>query len=157
MKLYRIFSDHYFDDRISPVFISSQWIDVASGYKWLLHHKSRESDPDGSEAWIFWVFFFFWIRLPVFNKWREQRNILNDTAGYSQQNPDYGQTTGQKIVSSLKKKIKEKKLQGKREIKWEGKHTLKEKGKTYQPIAIQRLFGFCFKHTRKNSKMTGEI
>ena len=102
-------------------------------------------------------FFFFWIRLPVFNKWREQRNILNDTAGYSQQNPDYGQTTGQKTVSSLKKKKKEKKLQGKREIKWEGKHTLKEKGKTYQPIAIQRLFGFCFKHTRKNSKMTGEI
>ena len=45
----------------------------------------------------------------------EQRNILNDTAGYNQQNPDYGQTTGQKIVSSLKKKIKEKKLQGKRE------------------------------------------
>ena len=45
----------------------------------------------------------------------EQRNILNDTAEYNQQNPDYGQTTGQKIVSSLKKKIKEKKLQGKRE------------------------------------------
>lgn len=105
MKLYRIFSDHYFDDRISPVFISNQWIDVASGYQWLLHHKSRESDPDGSEAWIFCV---FWIRLPVFNKWREQRNILNDTAGYNQQNPDYGQTTGQKIISSAKKKKKEK-------------------------------------------------
>lgn len=41
------------------------------------------------------------------SKWREQRNILNDTTGYSQQNPDYRQTTGQKIVSLLKK-IKEK-------------------------------------------------
>lgn len=129
MKLYRIFSDHYFDDRISPVFISNQWIDMASGYQWLLHHKSRESDPDGSEAWIFWVFFFL--------DSTEQRNILNDTAGYNQQNPDYGQTTGQKIVSSLKKNNKGKKItRKKREIKWEGKHTLKEKGKTYKPIAI---------------------
>ena len=127
MKLYRIFSDHYFDDRISPVFISSQWIDVASGYKWLLHHKSRESDPDGSEAWIFWVFFFFffWIRLPVFNKWREQRNILNDTAGYSQQNPDYGQTTGQKTVSSLKKKNKGKKITRKKRDKMRRKTYIK--------------------------------
>ena len=137
MKLYRIFSDHYFDDRISPVFISNQWIDVASGYQWLLHHKSGESDPDGSEAWIFCV---FWIWLPVFNKWREHRNILNDTAGYNQQNPDYGQTTGQKIISSAKKKKKKKKgkniTRKKREIKREGKHALKEKGKTYQLIAI---------------------
>lgn len=65
--------------------------------------QNRESDPDGSEAWIFCV---FWILLPVFNKWREQRNILNDAAGYSQQNPDYGQAAGQKIVPAAKKKKK---------------------------------------------------
>lgn len=60
-------------------------------------------------------FSVFWILLPVFNKWREERNILNDAAGYNQQNPDYGQATEQKIVPAAKKKKKGKKLQGRRE------------------------------------------